>query len=164
MTLEAAKKEGIMDQTTLERFKILFNELLGREANLKEKVSNLFIRDGVNDETEEASRHNDCQLALKLTGREQFFKKKIWRALKKIEDGTFGCCEECGAEISTARLWARPTAELCIMCKEEQEGVEQHMIYDKRSHSNGKALAMGNIGNIKIANNDEVKAPLSLVL
>jgi DnaK suppressor protein len=153
-----------MDQTTLERFKILFNELLGREENLKEKMSNLFIRDGVNDETEEASRHNECQLALKLTGREQFFKKKIWRALKKIDDGTFGQCEECGTEIGLNRLWARPTAELCIVCKEEQEGVEQHMIYDKRSHSNGKALAMSNIGKHIPAQKEEIKTPLSLVL
>ena len=156
-----------MDQTTIERFKILFNELLGREVNLKEKMSNLFIRDGVNDQTEEASRHNDSQLALKLTGREQFFKKKIWRALKKIEDGTFGKCEECGADISLNRLWARPTAELCIVCKEEQEGIEQHMIYDKRSHSNGKALSMSTVSNgipPTQTQKDETKTPLSLVL
>lgn len=155
-----------MDNLTKERFKKLFSELLGQQENLKEKMSNLFISDGVNDETEEASRHNDYQLALKLKGREGFFKKKIFRALKKIEDGTFGECEECGSEISLSRLWARPTAELCIHCKEEQEGIEQHLTYKKRSHSQGKELifSLNNTTAIGATEEKVIKRPLSMVL
>lgn len=38
------------------------------------------------------------------------------RALERIEDGTYGICAVCGAEISEGRLEARPEASLCIGC------------------------------------------------
>ena len=42
-------------------------------------------------------------------------------ALRKIEDGTYGVCEECGRRISAARLRAVPFALLCVACKEREE-------------------------------------------
>ncbi|GAA2043942.1 TraR/DksA C4-type zinc finger protein [Agromyces tropicus] len=38
------------------------------------------------------------------------------RALARIEDGSYGVCERCGAKITVGRLEARPTATLCIDC------------------------------------------------
>jgi RNA polymerase-binding protein DksA len=38
------------------------------------------------------------------------------RALRKIEDGTYGTCESCGQPISPARLEAKPAARFCINC------------------------------------------------
>ena len=52
-------------------------------------------------------------------------KEKVQKALSKIDDGSFGVCEECGASISPKRLDARPEATLCIRCKEDQERVEK---------------------------------------
>ncbi len=52
---------------------------------------------------------------------------KINKALVKIDDGTFGVCEECGEEISVKRLEARPETTLCIKCKEDQEREERTM-------------------------------------
>lgn len=43
----------------------------------------------------------------------------IERALDRIEDGTYGTCARCGAEISEGRLEARPEASLCIGCASE---------------------------------------------
>jgi DnaK suppressor protein len=40
----------------------------------------------------------------------------VKRALRRIEDGTYGACIRCGAEIAQARLDARPEAALCIEC------------------------------------------------
>jgi DnaK suppressor protein len=51
--------------------------------------------------------------------------QKIDRALRKIDEGDFGVCEECGEEISTKRLEARPETTLCIRCKEDQERHEK---------------------------------------
>jgi RNA polymerase-binding protein DksA len=50
----------------------------------------------------------------------------IDRALKKIENGTYGVCEHCGKSIAEARLKALPFATLCVACKEkeEREGAE----------------------------------------
>jgi DnaK suppressor protein len=50
---------------------------------------------------------------------------KIQKALARLEEGSFGECEECGDKISAKRLEARPETTLCIRCKEEQERVEK---------------------------------------
>ena len=61
----------------------------------------------------------------RLRGRERTFLAKIDKALAKINDDSFGICEDCGEPIHTKRLEARPEAALCIKCKEEQEREEQ---------------------------------------
>lgn len=45
----------------------------------------------------------------------------IEEALARIEDGTYGRCEECGDTIGMERLRAVPHARLCIACKEKEE-------------------------------------------
>ena len=47
---------------------------------------------------------------------------EIDAALKRIEDGTYGTCTNCGNEILPERLEARPWATLCIDCKRRREG------------------------------------------
>ncbi len=48
----------------------------------------------------------------------------IDESLRKIKEGTYGICEECGEEISEKRLHVLPTASLCISCKENREQLE----------------------------------------
>ena len=48
----------------------------------------------------------------------------IDEALRKIQEGTYGICEDCGEEISEKRLGVMPTATLCISCKESREQLE----------------------------------------
>lgn len=48
----------------------------------------------------------------------------IDECLRKIQEGTYGMCEECGEEISQKRLNVIPTATLCIDCKENRERME----------------------------------------
>lgn len=43
--------------------------------------------------------------------------ESVDNALAHIEDGTYGVCEECGKQISAARLEARPFSLLCVDCK-----------------------------------------------
>ena len=61
----------------------------------------------------------------RIRGREAHLIKKIDESLAKIENRTYGICDECGEEISLGRLEARPVAPLCITCKEEQEKLEK---------------------------------------
>ncbi|MBI5100601.1 MAG: TraR/DksA C4-type zinc finger protein [Nitrospirae bacterium] len=49
---------------------------------------------------------------------------EIDEALRKIREGTYGICEECGEEISEKRLNVMPAATLCISCKENREQLE----------------------------------------
>ncbi len=48
----------------------------------------------------------------------------IDEALRKIREGTYGICEDCGEEISEKRLGVMPTATLCISCQENKEQME----------------------------------------
>ena len=76
------------------------------------------------DEMDLASSEYLQSFQFRLRGRERTFLSKIDRALAKLEEGTFGVCEECGEEIHPKRLQARPEPTLCIKCKEEQEREE----------------------------------------
>jgi DnaK suppressor protein len=77
------------------------------------------------DEIDTASSEVNLQFTGRLREREQGLLGKIDAALRKIEDGTFGQCTNCGEEIGVKRLNARPVAELCIECKAEQEKLER---------------------------------------
>jgi DnaK suppressor protein len=81
--------------------------------------------DDLPDEMDLASSEYLQSFTFRLRGREKTFLQKIDRALRKIEEGDFGVCEECGEEISTKRLEARPETTLCIRCKEDQERHEK---------------------------------------
>ena len=77
------------------------------------------------DEMDLASSEYLQSFTFRLRGREKSFLDKIEKALRKIDEGTFGICEECGEEISVKRLEARPETTLCIRCKEDQERAEK---------------------------------------
>ncbi len=77
------------------------------------------------DEMDLASSEQLQSFTFRLRGREKGLLDKIERALVKIEENTFGNCEECEEEISLKRLEARPETTLCIRCKEDQERAER---------------------------------------
>ena len=77
------------------------------------------------DEVDLATTEWGQSMNLRLRDRELVLWKKINKALKKIEEGTYGVCERCEEEITAKRLEARPVAELCIKCKEQSEKIEK---------------------------------------
>ncbi|WP_372655737.1 TraR/DksA family transcriptional regulator [Halobacteriovorax sp.] len=134
-----------MKTQTLENFKNLFIEIKRNSVleNLGREDQNLTGKSG--DEIDQTTRERDEQLILKLQGRQRFYLKKVDAALERISNGTFGECTDCGDEISETRLLARPTADLCICCKEDQERGEEHVLYEKKSHTLGKQILTGKI-------------------
>ena len=78
------------------------------------------IRD-VGDEAERASRESDNILELRTRDRYRKLLKKIDEAMKRIEDGSYGFCEETGEEIGLERLEARPIATLTVDAQERRE-------------------------------------------
>ncbi|MCG6550818.1 MAG: TraR/DksA family transcriptional regulator [Candidatus Magnetominusculus sp. LBB02] len=50
---------------------------------------------------------------------------KIDEALRKLNDGSYGICDDCGVEISEGRLKVLPYAVHCVECKEKREKIEQ---------------------------------------
>ena len=99
------------------------NENLVKAHNTLTDMSDL--KDRPSDELEEASLDFDMGLALRIRDREAKLIGKIRDALDRLEDGTFGICEECGEEIPLKRLMARPVTTLCIECKKAQEAEER---------------------------------------
>lgn len=77
------------------------------------------------DEMDLASSEYLQSFTFRLRGREKVFLDKIQKAIDKIDQGTFGVCDDCGEKISVKRLEARPETTLCIRCKEDQERVEK---------------------------------------
>lgn len=77
------------------------------------------------DEMDLASSEYLQSFEFRLRGREKYHLAKLERALKKIDQGIFGICEECEEPISKKRLEARPETGMCIRCKEDQERDEK---------------------------------------
>lgn len=116
--------------TSIERQKEYFRGLLHQKLDeaLKEaKTSSGGSNNPAQtaDFIDQASIETDIALAFRIRERDSRLVRKIMDALAKLEDGTFGICEECGRQISEGRLKARPIARLCITCKEKQETDER---------------------------------------
>lgn len=73
------------------------------------------------DPNDRASQESDMALELRNRDRERKLIRKIDETLAKIDSGDYGYCNACGVEIGLNRLQARPTASLCIDCKQLEE-------------------------------------------
>ena len=63
----------------------------------------------------------DREMSLRILKREKELISSVESALQKVDEGTYGICEECEEEIALARLKARPVTTLCIVCQKKQE-------------------------------------------
>jgi len=77
------------------------------------------------DMADRASSESDRALELRTRDRQRKLISKIDAALKRIEDGTYGYCEETGDPIGLARLDARPIATLSLEAQELHERREK---------------------------------------
>ena len=79
------------------------------------------------DPNDRASQESEFAMELRTRDRERKLIKKIDEALTQLDAGEYGYCEACGVEIGIRRLEARPTATLCIDCKQLEEIREKQM-------------------------------------
>lgn len=117
----------MLTKKRLEYFKKLLNERFDELLNEANKtVSGMTAhKENLPDPSDRASLESDRNFTLRIRDRERKLIGKIKEALERIENGTYGICEECGEEISTERLKARPVTTLCIECKKKQETEEK---------------------------------------
>ncbi len=85
------------------------------------------------DSVDQAAADVDRTLSMNLKNRERGVLRQIDEALRRIESGEFGKCEQCEEEISEARIKAFPFTTLCIDCKAELES-EQRRISSVRDY------------------------------
>ena len=121
------KKDPFMNSMQLEYFRLKLeswrDELL-RESN--ETLHHLQEDSSQEpDVADRASLETDRALELRTRDRERKLISKIDEALKRIEDGSYGYCEETNEPISLKRLEARPIATLSIEAQERHERMEK---------------------------------------
>ncbi len=87
------------------------------------------------DTTDRAALETDRNFMLRIRDRESKLMRKIKKALHRIENDTFGVCEECGEEISSQRIKARPVTSYCIDCKTKEEAREHPIAKPHRGRS-----------------------------
>ncbi len=90
------------------------------ERRLREHASH----DEVGDDYDKASQERERELDIIITAQEKNKLQAIEDALRRIEEGTYGICDECGEKIPKQRLKALPFATLCVSCKSAKETEE----------------------------------------
>ena len=110
--------------------------LNGMTKNLKSESEKL--PSDIGDDCDTAINERERELNLIMTDREREKINEIDEALEKIENKTYGTCEECSGKIPKARLKVVPFARYCIECKAklEQEAKIQKLVKSEESTKN----------------------------
>ena len=114
--------DDYMNDRQLEFFRHRLSEM-ERElrANADQTTVNLRETSVVPDPADRATIEEEHALELRTRDRERKLLKKVRVALKRIDDGEYGFCEETGDPIGVARLMARPTATLSLEAQQRRE-------------------------------------------
>jgi DnaK suppressor protein len=108
-----------LDKKTIVKFrKILLKEreqIVGEVKQIVESSKEMG-QDGIQDIGDEAANIYNKQVLLSLNENERMRLKEVDESLDRIENGTYGVCEECGGPISLKRLEVRPVAKYCVPC------------------------------------------------
>ncbi|MDD5428519.1 MAG: TraR/DksA C4-type zinc finger protein [Candidatus Omnitrophica bacterium] len=130
-----AKKPRIkrMPKAVLKKYKALLikerEKVGGGLSHIAENTLNRSQRDASGDLSgysyhmaDMASDDYEREFSLGRATDEQKLLYQIDEAMKRVEDGTYGSCLQCGKPISKKRLAALPYSELCIECQKSNEG------------------------------------------
>lgn len=97
---------------------------------------------GGKDEVDSANDNILLAADMRFSNRESLYYKKIMKTLSKMDTEQYGMCDECADPITYTRLIARPTSEMCILCKEESEREESQNFFERRSKSLGSTMSV----------------------
>ena len=122
-----SEEEAFMNENQVEYFreklldwkKSILSESKDTIKGMKEETRN------IPDVADRASEETDRALELRTRDRQRKLISKIDAALRRIDDGSYGYCEESGEPISLKRLDARPIATLSVEAQERHERRER---------------------------------------
>ncbi len=106
-------------------------KLLDWKTELKRSSNEALFNSSLDDNStsadivDQASSYTEKNVEMRAINRQIKLISKIESALKKIQDGTYGFCEDTGEPIGLKRLMARPVATLCIAAQEKHEKDEK---------------------------------------
>lgn len=123
-------EDDYMNAQQLEFFRRRLTDLEKElRANADQTTVNLRETTVVPDLADRATIEEEHALELRTRDRERKLLKKVQAAIKRIDDGDYGFCEETGDPIGVARLMARPTATLSLEAQQRRE-LKQKMYGD----------------------------------
>ena len=99
---------------------------LVQEISRRSKITTEPGAQDIGDILDLVSEERTRELDIILTDREKRKLLQIDDALEKIEENTYGQCEECGVKIPRARLKVLPFAKHCVECQEKSEREEKY--------------------------------------
>jgi RNA polymerase-binding protein DksA len=124
-----------MNKRELARFKKLIqaerNRVLSNLGSIEAEISELSSN---KSRSSQGYSNHMADIGSDAMGQEQVFLhasqetdylKRLDEALRRIEAGTYGICEECSGKIPIKRLEAYPSAKLCIACQSKQERLQR---------------------------------------
>lgn len=127
MARAASDPRKELDKKTLQRLKKLLlkerEEIIGEVKQIHESSKEMG-QDGIQDIGDEAANIYNKQILLSLSENERVRLQEVDEALDRMENGTYGLCEECGGAIGLRRLEVRPLAIYCVPCKTKLEKVK----------------------------------------
>ncbi len=112
-----------MNKTFLKKVKDLL--LDQRRELLKQAEGQLNEIDTEGDETDEIQANILIELNNQLTSRNSEKLQQIESAIKRIDDKTYGLCQDCEEPIAEKRLLSNPHFQTCVSCAEEREAEEK---------------------------------------
>src|SRR3989304_9538378 len=122
--VDQKKETDKLDKRTIAKFKkILLKEreqIVGEVKQIVESSKEMG-QDGTQDIGDEAANIYNKQVLLSLNENERMRLQEVDESLDRIENGTYGVCEECGELIGLKRLEVRPVAKNCGPCKTKLE-------------------------------------------
>ena len=111
---------------TIKEMLLKKREDLVLEISRRSKASTESSVQDIGDILDSVSEERTRELDLILTDREKRKLAQIDDALDRIEENTYGLCEECGIKIPKARLKVLPFAIFCVECQEKNEREEKY--------------------------------------
>ena len=122
-----SEEEEYMNPNQLEYFRQKLVEWKGELLKESGETIDELREGGLNEHDLNDRASNETEKALELRTRDRMRKliKKINQALGRIEDGTYGFCEETGDPIGLSRLEARPVTTLTVEAQERHERLEK---------------------------------------
>jgi RNA polymerase-binding transcription factor len=117
-------------EKTRKDYKAIEEKLRAEQESLSRQISEIEARYYGDENADQALAADEGEPETVTTDRERDLSllenardllDQVERALRKIEDGTYGRCASCGKSIEAARLKALPHASLCIACKRLEE-------------------------------------------
>ena len=110
-----------MNQKDLQRYKKKLLEMRHRSADEINRMVQVVLDDAkaAGEHDRNGSETVEKELALERT--EETIRKTVLDALQRIDEGTYGNCQQCSAPISKARLDALPHTCYCVNCERKRE-------------------------------------------